>query len=238
MIMETLPIKKKITIDVVSDVVCPWCYIGKKRLETAVDQLQSEYNFDITFRPFQLDPTIPSAGVDYKTHLASKFGSEDQLVQIFQRVETIGESVGIDFKFREIPKAINTLPLHVLLKAAEEEGFQPELTKVLFEAYMVKPKDLSDINTLVAIMQPFGWSESKTRGILNDQTRVEAIKAEIKNYQQLGISGVPFFIINNKYGVSGAQTTETFLSAFQSLKPEDFPTEEANICSTDGNDCL
>ncbi len=231
--MEIIQAKQKIKVDVVSDVACPWCYIGKNRLENAVNELSDQFDFEIHFKPFQLDPTIPKEGTDRKTYFTNKFGSEDRVEEIFHRVETAGESVGIEFKFREIPKAINTLPLHVLLKVAETEGFQKELAKVLFEAYMVKPQDLSNPQTLVTIMKTFGWSEEKTLNNINNNSYILEVKNEIAHYQQLGVSGVPFFIINDKFGISGAQPSETFISAFKSLKTEDFPAQAPNACSVE-----
>jgi predicted DsbA family dithiol-disulfide isomerase len=230
--MNPLPTKPIISIDIVSDVACPWCYIGKERLGKAVEALKDQFQFHISFKPFQLDPHIPAEGIPYQSYLAHKFGGIDQLDEVFHRVETIGESLGIDFQFRKIPKALNTLPLHVLLKVAEKEGFQHRLAPMLFEVYMVQPQDLSKPETLVDIMRHFGWEETKTLEILADKELTTAVQNEIKHYQEMGISGVPFFIINNKFGISGAQTTDTFLSAFQDLQPEDFPTP-ANSCSVD-----
>ena len=175
--------------------------------------------------------------MDRQTYFTNKFGSEERIEEIYQRVESAGESAGIAFKFREIPKAINTLPLHVLLKAAEKEGFQKELAKAFFEAYMVKPQDLTNTENIVNILQTFGWTKNKTLELMNDEALAYEIKAEIAHYQQLGVSGVPFFVINNKYGISGAQPSESFISAFKSLKAEDFPSTSEEACAIDGTNC-
>ena len=229
--------KQKITIDIVSDIACPWCYIGKNRLETAINKTTNEFDFEVNFKPFQLDPSIPNKGIDRKTYFENKFGSNERVEEIFDRVEQAGESVGIDFKFREIPKAINTLPLHVLLKAAEKEGFQKELAKLFFEAYMVTPQDLTNEQNVVNILKTFGWTEEKTLELMNNEELAYEVKAEIAHYQQLGVSGVPFFIVNNKFGISGAQPAETFIEAFRSLKSEDFPTKTEDSCAIDGSNC-
>ena len=221
--MEILKMKRKITIDIVSDIACPWCYIGKKRLESAINEADNEYDFEVNFKPFQLDPTIPKEGMDRKTYFANKFGSEERVEEIYQSVELAGKSVGIDFKFRQIQKAINTLPLHILLKIAEKEGFQKELANLFFEAYMVNPQDLSNTTTIVNILKTFGWTEDKTLELINNEALAYEIKTEIAHYQQLGVTGVPFFVVNNKFGISGAQPSESFISAFKSLKEEDFP---------------
>ncbi len=235
--METIKFKPKISVDVVSDVACPWCYIGKKHLENAIGQLQNEFDFKIEFHPFQLDPTLPKEGIDSKTYFLNKFGSEERLEQIFQRVESIGNSLGIEFDFKNIVKAINTLPLHAILKTAAVENIQLKVAAELFESYMVKPKDLSDEKVLIIIMEKFGWGAEKTLSVINDPALKESIKKEIQGYQQMQISGVPFFIVNNKYGISGAQPAETFIQAFNSLKPEDFPHNEDLACSIDGSNC-
>jgi predicted DsbA family dithiol-disulfide isomerase len=235
--MEILKMKQKITIDIVSDVACPWCYIGKNRLENAINKTGDEFDFEVNFKPFQLDPTIPKEGLDRKTYFANKFGSDERVEEIYHRVESAGHSVGVDFKFREIPKAINTLPLHILLKSAEKEGFQQELAKAFFEAYMVKPQDLSNPLTIVNILKTFGWEENKTLELMNNEALAYEIKNEIAHYQQLGVSGVPFFIINNKYGISGAQPSESFISAFKSLNSEDFPVTSVDACDIDGKNC-
>lgn len=229
--------KQKITIDIVSDIACPWCYIGKNRLENAINKTENEFDFEVNFKPFQLDPNIPKNGMDRQTYFTNKFGSEERIEEIYQRVESAGESAGIAFKFRKIPKAINTLPLHVLLKAAEKEGFQKELAKAFFEAYMVKPQDLTNTENIVNILQTFGWTKNKTLELMNDEALAYEIKAEIAHYQQLGVSGVPFFVINNKYGISGAQPSESFISAFKSLKAEDFPSTSEEACAIDGTNC-
>lgn len=234
--MELINLNKKtIKVDIVSDVVCPWCYVGKKRLEKAVNELSSEYNFDINFHPFQLDPTIPTEGLDSKTYFTKKFGSEDRMEEIFNHVESAGASVGIDFKFQEIPKAINTIALHCILERALSDGIQKEVKQALFEAYMVKPIDLTKLENIANIMTKFGWDLEKTKSTMEDEQLKYKVKQEIKQMQQLGISGVPFFIINDKYGISGAQPSEVFKQAFKSLKSEDFPITENQSCDIDGN---
>lgn len=235
--METLKLKPIISVDVVSDVACPWCYIGKKHLEDAISQLQNDFEFKIAFKPFQLDPTIPAKGIDSKTYFLNKFGNEGTLEQIFNRVEKAGSSVGIIFDFKNIVKAINTLPLHAILKTAALDNIQLQVANQLFEAYMVEPQDLSDEKVLVNLMKKFGWDADKTISVIHDQELLKSIEEDIKGYQQMQITGVPFFIINDKFGVSGAQPTGVFIEAFKSLKPEDFPVNENLSCSIDGNNC-
>jgi predicted DsbA family dithiol-disulfide isomerase len=228
--------KKKIKVDIVSDVVCPWCYVGKKRIDEAIESLKDEFDFELVYHPFQLDPTIPEQGIDQAAYFIKKFGSEERVDTVFTQVEAAGESVGIDFKFREIPKAINTLGLHAIIAVALTEGIQQPVKQALFEAYMVNPIDLSNLKNVAEVMKSFGWNEEKTFSILNNKDLIQHVKTEIAQMQQLGISGVPFFIINNKYGVSGAQQSKTFVEVFRNLKPEDFPEMEKTSCEI-GGDC-
>lgn len=234
--MQLIEINKKtINIDIVSDVVCPWCYIGKKRLESAINDLKNDYHFELNFHPFQLDATLPEAGIDQKTHFIKKFGSEERMEEIFSQVAQAGASVGIDFKFKEIPKAINTIGLHAILHVAKAEGLQLAINQALFEAYMVHPIDMSDKENIANVLAPFGWSKAKVFSILMDEKLKNIVIKEIQGFQKMGISGVPFFIINQKYGISGAQAAEVFKNAFVSMKEEDFPVSEVTACSVNGN---
>ncbi len=227
--------KKTISVDIVSDVVCPWCYVGKKRLEKAMETLKDEYNFEVNFHPFQLDASVPELGTDQRTHFIKKFGSEERMEEIFSHVEQAGASVEVDFKFKQIPKAINTLGLHAILHIAKEEGIQLAVKQALFEAYMVIPVDMAARDNIAHVMAGFGWDKEKVFAILDNEELANRVKKEIKEYQQMGISGVPFFIINNKYGISGAQPADMFRDAFTSLKAEDFPQMEGVVCDVDGN---
>jgi predicted DsbA family dithiol-disulfide isomerase len=228
--------KQTIKVSIVSDVVCPWCYIGKKRLETAMETLKHQFDFDLEFLPFQLDPTIPLEGVEQKAYFIKKFGSEERMESVFNQVEAVGQSVGIDFNFLAIPKAINTLPLHKIVAQAKEEGIQLAVKQALFEAYMVQPVDLTDTMEVTNVMEQFGWSVNKTLAVLNDSTLQNNVKADIAHMQKLGISGVPFFIINNEFGISGAQTPETFIEAFKSLQTENSQVSAGDSCQI-GEDC-
>jgi predicted DsbA family dithiol-disulfide isomerase len=223
---------KKVKIDIVSDIACPWCYIGKKRLETSI--WKNNANVEIRFLPFQLDPTIPENGVDRKYYFENKFGSEERVEAVLNRVEGVGESLGIQFQFRSIPIIPNTLKLHMLLSKAVEEGFQLELAATLFDRYMVNPIDLSKDVNLCILMSQYGWQEAKTKSVLaNDVLRKQVVQ-QIQQIQQLGIRGVPFFIINNQYSVSGAQAEDVWDELFQSLSSS---SAEGDACNVNGNDC-
>lgn len=213
-------LNNKITVDIVSDVVCPWCYVGKRRLEAALDQLGNPEDIEITWHPFQLDPTIPAEGMDRQKYFIKKFGDEGRIKQMSEHLTQVGAEEGIDFNLEKITESINTLPLHKLLHVAGEEGFQSAAEEVLFQAYFTDAKDLKDPKVLAALFAPHGWDEEKIKGILANDDIGYAVRQEIDHYQQMGVSGVPFFIINNKYGISGAQPAEVFVQALTQVRDE------------------
>lgn len=228
--------KEKIKIDLVSDVACPWCLIGKKQLEAAVSELYNELEFEISSQPYQLDPSIPQNGMDWNTYFEGKFGSLDRVDSIFHRVESAGKQVGVKFNFRGIPLIPNTLNLHMLIQACKNETYQLALTEKLFSLYMLEPQDLTDIKTLVSLMKEFGWNETKTQSVLNDNDLRYEVKSAIKKYQQMGVSGVPYFIINDKYGITGAQPKEVLIDAFRSISKE-MSTLQGDTCDIENGNC-
>lgn len=225
---------KPLQIDIVSDVACPWCYIGKKHLEKALESFDSQ-PVEITWHPFQLDPTIPAEGVARDEYFAKKFGDIDQIEQVFQRVSGVGAKAGIAFNFDKMPKAIDTIPLHKMLHIAREEGSQIELEERFFKAYFTDGIDFSDKEQLIAFMVDFGWNREKTEDILANEEITYHVSQEIKHFQGLGVSGVPFFILNNKYGISGAQPTSVFLDTLNKVAAEMQAVGE--VCDVDGTNC-
>ncbi|MBB5284198.1 putative DsbA family dithiol-disulfide isomerase [Rhabdobacter roseus] len=233
--MDTPSNQPVITIDIVSDVVCPWCYVGKKRLEAALATLQADDStVRINWHPYQLDPTIPEAGYDRQTYFLNKFGSEERIQQMFDHLTGVGEEVGIDFRLNAIPKAINTFPLHKLLQVAGREGFQPEAEEKLFAAYFTQALDLTQVPVLAELFAPYGWSEEKIKDILADDALAYEVRQEITHFQSKGISGVPFFIINNKYGLSGAQPSEVFVEALTTVREEMLTALAGASCGPEG----
>ena len=210
--------KEKIKVDVVSDVACPWCYVGKKRLEKALAQWKGA-EVEVEWHPYQLDPTIPQEGFDRTTYLTNKFGSVESIQPMMDRLIEAGEDEGITFNFGDKWLAVNTLSLHQLLHVAGEEGFKAELKERFLKAYFDENLHLNKVEVLVEIMASYGWSEEKTKKIISDENIAYAVKQEIAHYSQLGVRGVPFFIINEKYAISGAQPSDVFLQAFSKVAP-------------------
>ena len=223
-----------IKVDVVSDVACPWCYVGKKRLEKALAQWKGA-PVEVEWHPYQLDPTIPEEGLDRITYLTNKFGDMESVQPMTDRLVEAGEDEGITFNFGDKWLAVNTLPLHQLLHVAGEEGFKAELKERFLKAYFDKNLHLNKIEVLTGIMADYGWSEEKTEAVIANENIAYAVKQEIVHYQQLGVRGVPFFIIYNKYAISGAQPSDVFLQALSKVAPLEIINEGDTCDPLTGN---
>lgn len=209
--------KETIKVAMVSDIACPWCYIGKHRIESAIKQWKGA-PIEITYHPFQLDPTMPETGLNRKTYLNNKFGNAD-LTDAMQRITDAGKAEGINFNFGDKWLAVNTLPLHQLMHVAGEEDFKETLKERFLKAYFDENLHLNDTKVLIDIMAEYDWDAEKTKQIIADDAIAYAVKQEIAHYQQLGVTGVPFFIINDTYGISGAQLPSVFLETFAKVSP-------------------
>lgn len=195
-----------ITIDVVSDIICPWCFLGKRRLDKALT-LIPDINAEINFRPFFLDPTIPSEGLDRHEYMAAKFGKE-RLKTIHDPLITAGKQDGVPFHFDKITRTPNTMNAHRLLRWAKLENKQPEIAEGLFMAYWSDGGDVGDHQVLADIAAANGMNrEGVLKALASDQDKNEVL-AETTQAQQMGVTGVPTYIINRKYGVVGAQGAE------------------------------
>jgi predicted DsbA family dithiol-disulfide isomerase len=207
-----------ITVDVVSDVVCPWCYIGQKRLEKAI-AWQSGVEVDLRWRPYQLDPTIPPQGLDRKAYMLAKFGSEDKLRQINDRIVPLGEAEGIEFHFSDIRKSPNTLDAHRVIRWAASRGevIQHSVVRTLFAAFFERGEDISDYEVLIRISGENGMDEAVVRTLLASDADVEEVRAEIDQAQQMGVTGVPCFLLEGRYAVVGAQDAGVLADAIRQI---------------------
>ena len=225
--------EEKIKVAVVSDVACPWCYVGKRRLEAAIKDWKGT-PVEIEWHPYQLDPTIPDEGLDRVTYLTNKFGDLERVQEMTDRLVEAGEGEGITFNFGDKWLAVNTLPLHQLLQVAGKEGFKDALKERFLKAYFDENLHLNKSEILIQIMGEFGWEAEKTTQVLADENIAYAVKQEIAHYQQRGVTGVPFFIINDKYGISGAQPKSVFLEAFAQIAPLEILSEGDSCDPTTG----
>ncbi len=226
---------KKIQIDVVSDVVCPWCFVGKKHLEKAITALP-EYDVEVRWHPFQLDPTVPENGVNKKEHYAKKFGSIERYEELSQRVVEAGERAGIKFNFKDIVNIPNTLSLHALIHEADKLGRADELKERFLKAFFEEALDLTKKENILKLTRDFGWDDAFVESVLENKETAYRVTQEIRHYQNLGVTGVPFFIINNKFGLSGAQPPEVFIEALKEVGGP-VETSEAEACTIDDPNC-
>jgi predicted DsbA family dithiol-disulfide isomerase len=208
-----------IHIDIISDVMCPWCFIGKKRFEKALRQLDPAIAVTIQWRPFQLDPTLPPEGKDRDTYLAEKFGGLERAKALYRNIEEAGAMEGIPFRFDAIGVSPNTLDAHRLIRWAQNagEGVQARVVDRLFELYFLEGANIADHGVLLGVARECGMDASIVETLLASGADREAVEQEIALAQSMGVSGVPCFIIDNKYAVMGAQDPETIAGAISKI---------------------
>jgi len=207
-------------IDVVSDVVCPWCYIGKRRLEAALARLHADdpaLEVRINWHPFQLNPELPPGGIDRKRYVEAKFGSA-RGPDAYARVRDAGQSVGIAFDFDRIRIQPNTLSAHRLIGWAQHEQDAETLVERLFAAYFIEGRDVGDHAVLAAIAGEAGFDVAEARAWLDGDGGRDAIAQMDVRARTLGVSGVPFFIFDGRVAVSGAHEPEVLLQAIDQAR--------------------
>jgi predicted DsbA family dithiol-disulfide isomerase len=208
-----------VTVDVVSDVCCPWCYLGKRRLDRAIEQMP-DVDVVVSWRPYQLDPTIPAEGVDRAAYMKEKFGDLSRVDEIHGRLSTLGAAEGIDYDFDAIKVSSNSLDAHRLIRWAAEEGLQNEMKERLLAAFWTEGENIGDADVLVEAATAVGLDGEKVRARLATDEDREAVTAEIAHFQRMGVRGVPTFILERKYAISGAQEVETLVEALRDVAEE------------------
>ncbi|WP_350333968.1 DsbA family oxidoreductase [Coralliovum pocilloporae] len=210
---------KTVSLDVVSDVMCPWCYVGMRRLEKALDQID-DIQVDVQWRPYQLDQTIPSEGMDRQTYLSNKFGGKARAREVYARIEEAGQYEGIDFAFDKIEKSPNTLDCHRLIHWAQSTGKQNALVEHLFQLFFEQGADLTQHDVLVAAAEHVGMDGVLVRDLLESDKDLEAVKAQVSHAQQIGVTGVPCFIADQKFGLMGAQDPQALAEMIRKAASE------------------
>ncbi|OHV81196.1 DsbA family oxidoreductase [Rhizobium sp. LCM 4573] len=210
---------ERVTIDVVSDVVCPWCYLGKARLELAIAEVQDEFGVDVHWRPYRLNPDYPPEGVDQKKALIAKLGGEEAVERAHATLTKLGEEVGIRYNFDAIKIGPNTLDAHRLLHWALVEGreVQDRVATALFKANFEEGRNIGDHAVLLDIAEQCGLERKVIENLLASDADKDTVLDEIEAAQKMGVNGVPFFIIDGQYAVSGAQTPEVFVNALKEI---------------------
>ncbi len=210
-----------LAVDVVSDVVCPWCYIGKRKLAQALSELRARepgLEVEVRWHPFELNPDLPAEGIARTDYLDAKFGGGQRASEIYARVQAVGHSVGIAFDFQRIARQPNTRDAHRLIAWAQQAGDAEALVEHLFRAYFIEGRPLSDAGELAAIADEAGFPRDAAQALLaSDRLRTE-VGAEYREAQEAGITGVPFFIFNGRTAVSGAHDAPALLEAIAAAR--------------------
>jgi predicted DsbA family dithiol-disulfide isomerase len=229
-------------IEIWSDVVCPWCYIGKRRLETALATFDHSEDVEIVWRSFELDPSAPEEPVETVAEaLGRKYGGGPEAGrQMVDRVEAVAAEEGLLFRHHQSLR-VNTVDAHRVLHLALETGgpeLQGRLKEALLSAYFVETQNVADHDTLLRIAAGVGLDEVHVKEVLGGDQYADAVEADIREAASLGATGVPFFVIDRKYGVSGAQPSETFTQVLERAWSEAHPTLDivggAEACGPDG----
>jgi predicted DsbA family dithiol-disulfide isomerase len=212
---------KHVTIDIVSDIACPWCAIGYARLENAMDELKNEMNFAIEWHAFELNPDPSGDGEPILPALSRKYGrSEDEMRANQAQMIDVAHGLGLNFEKLQERYTRNTFDAHRLVKWARQHNKQTEMKQAFFEAYFGRAENISDTDVLVSCAESAGLDGGEARAILSSDQYADAVREDEAKYQQAGVSAVPAYIINQTYLVSGAQEPETLIQAFREIAAE------------------
>lgn len=209
-------------IDIVSDTVCPWCFIGKRRIERAM-ALRPDVTFDVFWRPYRLDPTIPREGVDRRAYLKAKFGDTPRSSAMGEAIRSEGAGEGIEFAFDKIAKSPNTLDSHRLVRWSASAGVQDEVVERLFRAYFIDGRDIGDAAVLASVADDAGMDGELVASLLASDADLESVEREAGLANEMGITGVPTFIFDSKLMISGAREAELLVRVIDKAR------EAANV---------
>lgn len=205
-----------IKLDIFSDTICPWCYIGKKRLDRAIKKFNTE-EFMITWRPFQLNPNMQADGMDRTEYLVSKFGSEDAAKTIYDNIFEEGEKEEIHFQFDDIKITPNSFNSHRLLALAYQKKIQDRMIEDIFQSYFIRGEDIGDPTVLLNIAIKHNIDEDEFKNYLMNKENIEPLANEEIQARKMGINSVPTFIVNQQIVINGAQSVDNFELIFTKL---------------------
>ena len=217
-----------LTVDVISDVICPWCYIGKRRLEKAIAARRGQRAVRVRWHPFQLNPHMPKEGMNRKEYRTAKFGSWERSLALDAQVAAAGRAEGIPFAHDKIERTPNTLDAHRLIWLAEKVGVQNAVVEALFRAYFTEGRDISRAAVLFDVVAEAGLDRNRAEAVLNSDEGLAAIQAAEEQGRRAGVQGVPYFLINGTLALSGAREPSAFLDAFE--QAEATSGDEASVC--------
>lgn len=205
-------------LDIFSDTICPWCYVGKRRLARAL-VARPQPKMAVRWRAFQLNPGMPPEGMVRECYIDAKFGNSERAKRIYEAVTAVGASEGIEFNFEAIRRTPNTLLSHRLLRRAGRDGFQDSLLEAMFQAYFIEGRDIGNAGVLAEIGEAVGLPD--TTKFLAGSEDSEEVRAEDSLARRQGINGVPCFIFNYRFLLSGAQEPESFFQLFDLAREEE-----------------
>lgn len=206
-------------VDVVADTICPWCYVGKRRLEQALALVPGRGSgIEIRWRIFQLNPEMPEGGAERAGYLARKFGSPERVREILGYLVDCGRTAGIAFRFERIKRVPNSLNSHRLIRWAAEAGRQEAAIETVFRFYFEEGRDIGEDEVLCEVAEAIGLDAAAARRFLASGDERRELLAEDWEFKRLGVQGVPCFIFDGKYVISGAQAPEAFLPVFDILR--------------------
>jgi predicted DsbA family dithiol-disulfide isomerase len=200
-------------IDIISDVICPWCFIGKRRLERAL-ALRPDLAATLSWRAFELNPDLPSEGIPCQLYLTTKFGSYGAAERLYAAASDAGRAEGIEFAFERIRRTPNTLRAHRLIHLASGKRCAERIVEALFRAYFLEGQDIGHIETLAELAARAGLDHAETCQYLTSDAGITEVRAEEHRARRLGIHAVPYFVLERGYAISGAQEPEMFLPIF------------------------
>lgn len=202
-----------IHLDIISDTVCPWCYIGKRRLERAL-AARSDLDFEIGWRPFQLNPDMPREGMSRENYLRAKFGGASRARRVYDAVNEAGGDEGLGFNFDAVGRQPNTFDSHRLIRWSASAGVQDKVVEALFYRYFMEGQDIGDQSVLTEIAGNCGMDRQLVRSLYDNDADRDLVMAEEGVARRMGISGVPCFVVDQKYAVSGAQDPSVLMQVF------------------------
>lgn len=202
-----------VSIDVHSDISCPWCFIGGRRLQRVLREMTPDIRVEVRHHPYLLHPDAPQEGLNVHARLAERYGSDP--APLFGRVEAAAREEGIALDLSRQPLAFDTAAAHTLVRHAAVLGTQSELLDALFGAYFLDGLDVSDPAVLVRVAAPHGFAEDKVRGLIGNDSELALTRMEAADASRRGVQGVPFFVLAGRYALSGAQPDHVFASAIR-----------------------
>ena len=202
-----------IQIDLFSDVICPWCFIGKRRLERAL-KIRSNPRVDINWRAFQLNPDMPKNGISREQYIEAKFGSPERAQGIYDNIRRVGETEGLEFRFDKIKRTPNTILAHRLISWSKHLKISDLVVESLFKAYFFEGLDIGSMETLIELLEELEINTEAFKSYIKTDNGLDEVSDETRFAYENGITGVPCFIFDKKYSVSGAQEPEAFFPLF------------------------